>query len=226
MKPAPYDPKSDIWDQRRPAVAVDVVLLSILDGQLQIALIQRQDDPYHGKYALPGRFVRYDEPIEMTGKKALETKGNIKTDGIHLEQLATFGQNLIRDTRIRTISVVYYGFVPNSVISGQAGNTFHWFAIDALPPLAFDHKDIIGSALERIRARVLRTDIVFSLMPEEFTLSELQRTCEVILGEELDKRNFRKKVVEMYDLKDLKRDRRDGAHRPARLYRFVKLQDD
>lgn len=226
MKGAPYDPQSDIWDQRRPAVAVDVVLLTILDGQLQIALIQRQDEPYFGKYALPGRFVRYDEPIETTGKKALETKGNIKTEGIYLEQLATFGQNLIRDTRIRTISVVYYALVPKEVISKQAGNAFHWFSTEKLPPLAFDHKDIINSAIERIRARLLRTDLVFHLLPEEFTLSELQRTCEVILGETLDKRNFRKKTAEVYDLKDLKRDRRIGAHRPARLYRFVKLRDD
>ena len=222
---APKDPSSDIFRMERPAVAVDVVLLTVLEGELQIALIKREDDPYYGKHALPGRFVRYDEPIETTARRALETKGNITTDGIYLEQLYTFGQNLVRDTRIRTISVVYCALLPSGIISGQQGHTFSWFPIGRLPPLAFDHRDIVHAAVERIRTKLLTSDIIFHLLPEEFTLSELQRACETILGRALDKRNFRKKAADVYDLQDLKLSRREGAHRPARLYRFVRLRD-
>lgn len=221
---APKDASSDIFQMERPAVAVDVVLLTVLDGELQIALIKREDEPYYGKHALPGRFVRYDEPIESTARRALETKGNIKADGIYLEQLYTFGQNLVRDTRIRTISVVYYAILRSEVISGQSGNTFSWFPVDRLPPLGFDHKEIIRSAIDRIRAKLLSSDIIFHLLPAEFTLSQLQNACEIVLGHALDKRNFRKKVTEVYDLKDLKKSRRDGAHRPARLYAFSKMR--
>jgi len=221
---APYDPSCDIFRFRRPAIAVDVVLLTLLHDDLQVALIQRQDEPYHGAFALPGRFVRYDEKIEDTARIALEEKGNIKTDDIYLEQLYTFGQDLFRDSRIRTISVVYYALVNAETVTGQEGHRFTWHSVYDLPRLAFDHKDIILFCVQRLREKLFKSDIVFKLLPEEFTLSELQRAFEIILDERLDKRNFRKKVKELFVLEDVKRTKMTGAHRPAKLYRFVKMR--
>lgn len=222
---APYDPQSDIWAFKRPGVAVDIVVLTILHDDLKVALIQRQDEPYHGKFALPGRFVRYEEPIEVTAQKALESKGNIKTEDIYLEQLYTFGQDLVRDTRIRTISIVYYALIPAETISRQKGHSFTWFSAYDLPPLAFDHGNIITFSLQRIRKQLFKGDVIFKLMPKEFTLTELQTAYETILDEQLDKRNFRKKAQELFRLKDLHKTRMSGAHRPAKLYSFEGLRE-
>jgi 8-oxo-dGTP diphosphatase len=215
---------SDIWEFKRPGIAVDVVLLTIIDGELKVGLIKREEDPYHGKHALPGRFVRYEESITDTARIAIESKGNIKANGIYLEQLYTFGDNLDRDTRIRTISIVYYGLVKAEVIDRQKESKFRWEPVYGLPPLAFDHADIIKSAVERIREKLFHTGIIFNLLPNEFTLSELQHAFEIVLNDSLDKRNFRKKMNEIYVLKDTRKTRMEGAHRPAALYSYVKTR--
>lgn len=212
--------KNDLSQYKHPAVAVDVILFTIKNNILKIGLIRREEAPYLNHYALPGRFVRYDEPIEETAKIALKSKGNINPEAVFLEQLYTFGQDLNRDTRIRTISVVYYGFIDSGKIDILQGNKFHWFSVYDLPELAFDHKLIIDSAVKSLRKKVLESDFAFQLLPEEFTLSELQKAYETILGEELDKRNFRKKILENNFIKALKKKRREGLHRPAELYWF------
>ena len=107
-------------------------------------------------------------------------------------------------------------------INRQEGNAFHWKSVYKLPKLAFDHKDIILFTVDKLRDKLLKEDFVFKLMPAEFTLSELQKTFEIILDKKLDKRNFRKKIIELYRLKDLKRKKTVGAHRPAQLYSFVR----
>ncbi len=225
MGDAPYVPDDEIFTFRRPGVAVDVVLLSILHDDVKVALIQRQDNPYFGKFALPGRFVRYDEPIETTAMKAIENKGHISADGIYIEQLYTFGQNLVRDTRIRTISIVYYGLLSSEKITKQKENTFTWHSVYDLPEMAFDHKDIINTALEKIRRKLFSTDMVFNMLPENFTLSELQNACETILSYCLDKRNFRKKIIEVFELNDTHKTKMTGAHRPAKLYKYKKMKE-
>ena len=151
---------------------------------------------------------------------ALKRKGNINPDSVFLEQLYTFGQNLNRDTRIRTISIVYYGLVKAQDIDFQSGNKFSWHSVYKFPELAFDHKDIILSAIERIRGKLMTSDLAFQLMPTEFTLTELQKTYEIILHEKIDKRNFRRKILESGVLKDLKKKKLEGVHRPAELYTF------
>lgn len=213
-------PDVDIFKFKRPGVAVDVILFTIKDNDFQISLIQREEPPYYGKFALPGRFVRYDEPIEETARMALKLKGGINSDAVFLEQLYTFGQNLERDTRIRTISIVYYGLVSAEKIDFQQGNKFQWFSVYKLPPLAFDHKDIIEYAVRRLRKKIWDGSFAFQLMPKEFTLTELQRAFEVILEEKLDKRNFRKIILEKNILRDLKKKKMEGVHRPAELYAF------
>jgi 8-oxo-dGTP diphosphatase len=215
--------QSDIWDQKRPGVAVDVVLLSIIDNDLKVGLIKREDQPFQGKHALPGRFVRYEEKISDTAKMALKTKGNINTDNVYLEQLYTFGENLDRDTRIRTISIVYYGLIDSHTILDQKGNKFLMESAYKLPSLAWDHADIIHFAVDRIRSKLYQSDLIFNLVPKEFTLSQLQRVFEIVLNQDIDKRNFRKKIQEIYVFKDLKKTRMEGAHRPAALYSYVKM---
>lgn len=225
MVRVPFDETSDIWSFKRPGVAVDVVILSILHNELCVALIQRQDEPYFGSFALPGRFVRYEEPITQTAKKALEIKGNIKSEQVYLRQLKTFGDELVRDTRIRTISIVYYALVSQTIIASQEKSTLTWHPLNKLPKMAFDHEKIALSSVEAIRKRLFQSDAVFHLLPGSFTLTQLQTVYEQVLGEELDKRNFRKKITEFFELKDLKKTTTGGAHRPAKLYSYVKKKN-
>jgi 8-oxo-dGTP diphosphatase len=217
-------PDAEFKHYLRPGVAADVVLLTLQDNTLKVGLVKRKEDPYFGKCALPGRFVRYDEKITDTARIALETKANIDTKDVYLEQLYTYGDTLDRDTRIITITIVYYGFVNSAKVKDQKDNQFIWADAYALPQLAFDHKNIINSALERIQEKLFTTPLVFNLLPKEFTLSQLQQACELLLHTILDKRNFRKKINEVYILKDTKRQHIDGAHRPATMYSFVKMK--
>ncbi len=220
--PLPQQTTADEFNQfKRPGLAVDVILFTIEENDLKVALIKREEEPYFGRHALPGRFVRYEETIETTAKIALKLKGNINPDSVFLEQLYTFGDNLIRDTRIRTVTVVYYGLIDSTKID-QIGNKFHWHSVYKLPELAFDHERIIKYATDRLRKKVLESDFAFQLMPDEFTLTELQKAYEVILDKELDKRNFRKKLLEMKIVKPLRKKKMDGAHRPAELFSFIR----
>ncbi len=212
----------DIHKFNRPGLAVDVILFTIKSNDLKVGLVRREEEPYFGKHALPGRFVRYDEPIEETARMALKMKAGINPNLVFLEQLYTFGQELKRDTRIRTVTIVYYGLVDSSKIELQDSDKFHWHSVYELPELAFDHKSIIEYAISRLRKKVVESDFAFQLMPEEFTLTELQKAYEVILHESQDKRNFRKKLLEMKILKSLRKKKMEGAHRPAEVYGFVR----
>lgn len=219
---SPKEPQVDLHKVVKPALAVDVILFTIKNEDLKVGLIKREDEPYFGKYALPGRFVRYDEPIETTARMALKLKGGINPDKVFFEQLYTFGQDLHRDTRIRTVTIVYYGLIDSQKIDFQQGNLLTWHSVYDLPALAFDHKQIIEYAVHRLRKKVMESDFAFQLMPEEFTLTGLQKAYEVILDKKLDKRNFRKKIKELHILKDLKKKKQEGAHRPAALYSFLR----
>lgn len=211
----------DLHKFKKPALAVDVILFTIKNNDLKVGLVKREEDPYCGKYALPGRFIRYDEPIETTAKEALKLKCGVDPKTVFLEQLYTFGQDLKRDTRMRVITCVYYGLVDAHKIDFQT-EKLSWHSVYDLPSVAFDHKEIIEYAIHRLRKKVQESNFAFQLMPKEFTLTELQKAYEVILDEELDKRNFRKKIAELHLLKDLRKKKMEGAHRPAALYGFVR----
>jgi len=204
----------------RPGVAVDTILFAVLENDLKVGLIQRHEDPYNGSYAMPGRFVRYDEKIEDTALRALEQKCNIDPSSVFLEQLYTFGQNLERDTRIRTITIVYYGILSADDVAEHRDAKISWFSAYDLPKLAFDHKNIVEYAVERLRNRILWDTYAFKFLPPEFTLTELQHVYEIILHKELDKRNFRKKILEEKFLVKTAKTKIDGVHRPAALYKF------
>jgi 8-oxo-dGTP diphosphatase len=216
--PVPISPEFAKYE--RPAVAVDVILFTIRQNELQIGLVKREEEPFKGTFALPGRFVRYDEGIEETAKKALSLKGGIDPQSVVLTQLYTFGQDMERDTRIRTISIVYFGIVQAHALSEQKTNKFSWHSVYDLPTLAFDHRKVIDYAVERLRNKILWDTYAFNFLDEEFTLTQLQKVHEIILNKPLDKRNFRKKVFEQYSLIDTKKKFQEGVHRPAALYRL------
>ncbi len=213
-------PSKEFANHQMPGVAVDIILFTVRHNELNAALVKREEDPYFGSYALPGRFVRYDEKIEDTAKMALKLKCGIDPSCVELHQLYTFGQNLDRDTRIRTISIVYIGIIGSDQIDFGAGTKITWHAANHLPQLAFDHKQVVQYAVENLKKRLYTDLIAFSFLPHEFTLTQAQRTYEAILGAKLDKRNFRKKMAELDILTDTNKKLQEGVHRPAALYRF------
>lgn len=203
-----------------PAVTTDVVIFTVRDEQLQLLLIKRRDKPFKGKWALPGGFVQIDEDLESGAMRELQEETGVS--GIYLEQLYTFGA-VQRDPRERVITVAYYALVPSGKLVLRAASdadAVGWFAMEDLPGLAFDHADIVGLAHQRLVAKLDYSTIAFQFMPREFTLKELQDVYETILQQEIDKRNFRKSILALGGIIDTGREKRDGPHRPARLYRL------
>lgn len=209
------------YQYARPALAVDCVVFG-LDVDLRVLLIERDLPPFQGRWALPGGFVRMDETIDEAARRELVEETGVSR--LFLEQLYTFG-DLERDPRERVVSVAYYALVKLSdhrVKAATDARDARWFSVSDLPPLAFDHDEILKVALERLRGKVVYQPIGFELLPPKFTLSSLQRMYEVILEKELDKRNFRKKVLATGLLEELEEVEQGVAHRAARLYRFDK----
>ena len=210
------------YEHERPSVTVDCAVFALDDGDLKVILIQRALPPFEGKWALPGGFVRLDESLEEAARRELREETGIQQ--VYLEQLFTFGDPG-RDPRGRVITVSYYALV------NLAGHPVHattdardaaWFSVDDVPDLAFDHKRILLTALKRLRGKVRYEPIGFELLPRKFTLSQLQKLYETVLGSLLDKRNFRKKILGTGLLTPLDEIEQDVAHRAARLYQFDK----
>ena len=206
------------YQHPHPAVTTDVVLFTIHDGRLQVLLIRRANEPHKGCWGLPGGFVEIDEDLEACALRELREETGVS--GIYLEQLYTFGKP-DRDPRERVITVAYYALAPRESLAVRAGSdagAADWFAVGELPDLAFDHRQIVKLAQRRLASKLHYSTIAMQFMPETFTLGELQRVYEAILGEALDKRNFRKRMLGYGCLVDTGATRRDGRHRPARLY--------
>ena len=214
----------------RHAIAVDVVLLTIQGGTLKVLLVKRRQPPYRGAWALPGGIVGGEESVDAAALRELQEETNIGT--IYLEQLYTFGEPA-RDPRGRVITVAYYALVNwqrFELKARQRVSEAQWFAVTRLPVLAFDHRRIVDYALERLRHKINYTTVSFQLLPRSFTLTELQGAYEVILSRRLDKRNFRRKMLQLGILKGTGDFKANGRQRPARLYTFteprvVKLQE-
>src|ERR1700731_3098910 len=210
----------DVNKYERPSVTVDVVMMSLRQRDLQVLLVKRRSWPYEGMWAIPGGFVNMDESLEAAAKRELQEETNVQN--VYLEQLYTFGDPG-RDPRTRVITVVYFALLDSERLQVRAADDavdVGWFSVDDLPPLAFDHDKILQYALNRLRGKLEYTTIAFSLLPEQFTLRELQRVYEIILHKRLDKRNFRKKILSTGILEDTGAKKMEGTHRPARLYRF------
>lgn len=201
-------------------VAVDIVIFTIRDRALQVLLVKRGVPPFEGQYAIPGGFIREDESLEDAAQRELYEEAGVRN--VFLEQLYSFGDPK-RDPRGRVITVAYYALIASgevSLVAGADAAEARWFPLNNLPPLAFDHKRILGYALERLRNKLEYTTVGFQLLPQKFTLSELQSVYEAILGRRLDKRNFRRKIALLAILKPLHEWQRTGR-KPAQLFRFA-----
>ena len=200
-------------------VTVDIVIFTIQQGVLKVLLVKRRIAPFVGQYAFPGGFVLQDEDLERAAMRELREETSVSD--VYLEQLYSFGKP-DRDPRGRVVTVAYFALISadRKLKAGSDATEAAWYPMDDLPKLAFDHATILNYALERLRNKLEYTTVGFQLLPEKFTLTELQEVYEAILGKKLDKRNFRRKMSVLKILKPLSEYRR-GGQRPAKLYRFV-----
>ncbi|HYF52120.1 MAG TPA: NUDIX domain-containing protein [Planctomycetota bacterium] len=208
------------YEHPRPSLTVDCVVFGLDEEDLKVLLIQRNLEPYEGKWALPGGFIKLFESLDEAARRELKEETGVQN--VRLEQLYTFG-DVDRDPRERVITVAYYALAnlaDHAVKAATDARHAAWFPVNELPTLAFDHKHILDVALERLKGKVRYQPIGFELLPEKFTLTQLQRLYEKILERELDKRNFRKKILGMDLLIETDEIEQDVAHRAARLYRF------
>ncbi len=207
----------------KPKIAVDVVLFTIINDDLKILLIKRRFKPFENIWALPGGLILKDEPLEQAAKRELEEETGIKD--VYLEQLYTFGAPN-RDPRARVISISYFALVSERPTLKPTTDAVEaaWFSVKKLPILAFDHRKIINYALKRLRWKLEYTNVAYNLLPKLFTLSELQKVYEIILGKKIDKRNFRKKISSLDLIESINRYRKNVSYRPPALYKFRKRQ--
>lgn len=204
-----------------PAVTTDIVIFTIRQDELKVLLIKRALPPHRGDWALPGGFVNLDESLEEGARRELEEETGVT--GVYLEQLYTFGRP-DRDPRERVITVAYYALIPTDTIEIRAATDAEgvsWFGMNEVPKLGFDHREILDMAHRRLVDKLDYSTIAFQFMPKEFTLPDLQQVYELILGEPLDKRNFRKRILSLDVVKETGKKRKEGPHRPAMLYRRI-----
>jgi len=187
--------------------------------QLHLLLIERGIQPFQGKMALPGGFIRRDETLLAAAQRELRDETGL-TQG-YLEQVGAFGQP-DRDPRERVVSIAFFAILSSDKLALQAGSdarAVSWHLCGELPPLAFDHREIVEAARLKLSDKINRTTIALEFLPAEFTLTELQRVFEAVRGESIDKRNFRKWSQSLSFIKTTGKLRRSGQHRPAKLYR-------
>jgi 8-oxo-dGTP diphosphatase len=214
------------YEYARPALAVDCVVFGLDENDLKVLLIQRKLQPFQHTWALPGGFVRIDETLDVAARRELEEEAGV-TD-VYLEQLYTFG-DISRDPRERVVSTAYYALAKLSdhrIRAATDAMGVGWFGLDDLPKLAFDHSAIVERAHDRLRGKVRYAPVGFELLPPRFSLTQLQRMYEIILGTDLDKRNFRKKILSMDLLVETDEVEQGVRHRAARLYRFDRRKYD
>ena len=210
------------YEYERPGLTVDCVIfgLDLDEESLKVLLIERDLEPFSGMWAIPGGFVHGGETLtEAAARELREETGIID---VFLEQLYTFGDPG-RDPRGWVVSVAYYALVSpeqHSVHAATDARQAKWFPVTTLPRLAFDHAEIFRTALERIRGKLTYAPIGFELLPHKFTIKQLQKLYEIVLGRKLDNRNFRKKIFGMDVLRELDEMQKGVPHRAARLYRF------
>ena len=226
---------TEITKYPRPAVAVDLVIFTVIDADLKVLLVKRDRPPFLGQWALPGGFVRVGEDDQgedliQAARRELAEETGLPEGSVYLEQLRTFGRSG-RDPRMRVISVAHFALVrPDLAPFVRAGGDVSraaWFSTEADVPsltLAFDHQDILDAATERVRGDLQSTDIAFELVPDTFTIAELRAVFEVVLGRSIDPGNFRRRVLRMVDdgILETAVGKRVTSSKPARVYRFIR----
>lgn len=202
-------------------IATDVVIFTVDNGELKVLLIKMKKKPYTDYWAAPGGLVGSKESVDQAAARVLKEKAGLAN--IHLEQLYTFGK-VNRDPFGRVVSVAYFALIPSENVKINTTDEYSdikWFSMGKIPKLAYDHSEVLKVAKERLQSKLEYTNIVYTLLPKEFTLSEVQDIYETILDRGLDKRNFRKKILALKILKKLSKKRGGSAHRPAELYSFI-----
>jgi 8-oxo-dGTP diphosphatase len=208
------------YEHPRPALTTDCVVFGLDEKDVKVLLIRRGLDPYKGKWAFPGGFLRPGEGPDDCARRELQEEAGLSR--IYLEQLYTFGRP-DRDPREHVVTIAYFALVnliEHPPTAATDADDAAWFPFDEVPPLAFDHAEILEVARQRLSAKLRYTPAAFELLPEKFTLPELQSLFERVLGEPLDKRNFRKKLLKLGILIETDEVQQDAARRAARLYRF------
>lgn len=203
-----------------PTLTVDAVIFQIQSNVLEVLLIQRQNEPFKGSWALPGGYNAQGETTTSALRRIVEQKAgvDVEKDLNYVEQLYTF-DTINRDPRGHAVSVTYVG-CGRDVTVRDSSHHVTFTAVNSLPKLAYDHASIVSYAHERLIAKLTYTNAVSAFLPKRFTLSQLQSTYEIIFGREFDKRNFRKKFLGLDLIHETTETWRDGAHRPAKLYEF------
>lgn len=207
---------------KNPSLAVDLVVFGYDDTDLFVLLLNRSEEPFKDGWTLPGAFLHMDELFRDTCTRILKTK--LGMANLYLEQLYTFDQ-VDRDPRGRVISVAYYTLInPRrfAVAAGKMANDVRWFKASEMPKLGFDHKTIFKAALQRLKSKILYFPVGFELLDEEFTMTELHELYETILGIELDRRNFRRKILDSGYIINTRTKREGLQNRHPDLYRFNK----
>lgn len=204
----------------QPAVTGDTALFSVRGHELVALTVRREREPFRDWWALPGDYIQAEEALDDCAARALAEQTGVR--GVYLEQLYTFASHYPGRWG-RVFNVAYFGLVPFAAVDPRPDGRVAWQAVARLPRLAFNHDEIVAAARRRLVAKVAYSTVAFQLLPETFTLAEVQRIYEAIRGEVMDKRNFRRFVLGLGALESTGEKRRRGAHRPAMLYR---LRDD
>jgi 8-oxo-dGTP diphosphatase len=202
-------------------MTTDIVIFTIRDERLEVLLIQRGNPPFQGKWALPGGLVDEDEDLDVCVRRELEEE--TKVTDVSLEQLHTFGKP-DRDPRGRLVTTAYYTLVRPDRLKPKAASDaadVQWFAVDVLPSLAFDHAEIIAMARRRLRTRLVESADAFGFLPKTFTLDQLRKINEIVGGERLDPRKFRRRVLATELVAETGKTQ-TGTRQPARLYRAIR----
>ena len=204
----------------RPAIAADIVVFGYRNQEIFLLLIERDLVPFKGMWALPGGFVKDGETLGETAKRELFEEAGVQN--LYLEQFHVF-DDIKRDPRERVLSVAFFALVkPDEYFpeSGTDASDARWFKLSKLPKLAFDHQKIIEFALRVLQEKIKSAPIAFELLPNQFTLSDLQILYETLLGQKRDKRNFRKKILSLNILKSSGKKQEQVAHRSPELFQL------
>jgi 8-oxo-dGTP diphosphatase len=202
-------------------VAVDAIVFGYQNNQLYVLLIQQKFGTQESYWALPGGLVKNDESLQDAVKRELKEETNISVN--YFEQLYTFGDDVFRDSRNRVISIAYFALVDSSKLQVKAdsdADSAQWFKINEIPALAFDHTIIVAKAVKRLKAKLTYEPIGFDLLPKEFLFSELENLYCTILEKEIDRRNFRKKILSFEIIEETDHSSPVKSGRPAKLFRF------
>jgi 8-oxo-dGTP diphosphatase len=207
---------------QNPSLAIDLVVFGYHENELSVLLLNRNEDPFKGVWTLPGGFLQMEETFKSTCLRILKTKMGI--DNLYLEQLYSFDE-LERDPRGRVISVAYFTLInPKKfkIVAGKMANDVKWFPVNKIPKLGFDHNSIFQKALQRLKSKILYYPVGFELLDDVFTLPELHQLYECILGIDIDRRNFRRKILASKYIVNTGNRREGLQNRHPDLYKFNK----